>query len=59
MVRLDQSGIGFHRFKVRIKPEIVSFGVAGLDLQNTGEHVDGARWNELLADPEVLVIDTL
>ena len=30
---LDQSGIGFHRFKVRIKPEIVSFGVAGLDLQ--------------------------
>ena len=55
---LDQLGIGFHRFKVRIKPEIVSFGVAGLDLQNTGEHVDGARWNELLADPEVLVIDT-
>ena len=55
---LDQSGIGFHRFKVRIKPEIVSFGVAGLDLQNTGEHVDGARWNELLDDPEVLVIDT-
>ena len=56
--RFDQSGIGFHRFKVRIKPEIVSFGVAGLDLQNTGEHVDGARWNELLDDPEVLVIDT-
>ena len=55
---LDQSGIGFHRFKVRIKPEIVSFGVAGLDLQKTGEHVDEARWNELLADPEVLVIDT-
>ena len=55
---LDQSGIGFHRFKVRIKREIVSFGVAGLDLQKTGEHVDGARWNELLADPEVLVIDT-
>ena len=43
---------------MRIKPEIVSFGVAGLDLQNTGEHVDGARWNELLDDPEVLVIDT-
>ena len=55
---LDQSGVGFHRFKVRIKPEIVSFGVAGLDLQQTGEHVDGARWNELLDDPDVLVIDT-
>ena len=55
---LDQSGVGFHRFKVRIKPEIVSFGVAGLDLQQTGEHVDGTRWNELLDDPDVLVIDT-
>jgi UPF0176 protein len=55
---LDQSGVGFHRFKVRVKPEIVSFGVAGLDLQQTGEHVDGARWNELLDDPDVLVIDT-
>ena len=55
---LDQSGVGFHRFKVRIKPEIVSFGVACLDLQQTGEHVDGTRWNELLDDPDVLVIDT-
>jgi UPF0176 protein len=55
---LDQSGIGFHRFKVRVKPEIVSFGVDGLDLQRTGDHVGVARWNELLDDPEVLVIDT-
>lgn len=55
---LDSTGTGFHRFKVRVKPEIVSFGVAGLDLRKTGTHVDGARWNELLDDPEVLVIDT-
>tara|TARA_B100000900_G_scaffold61109_1_gene46536 strand:+ start:833 stop:1756 length:924 start_codon:yes stop_codon:yes gene_type:complete len=55
---IDPAGVGFHRFKVRVKPEIVSFGVAGLDLRRTGEHVDGARWNELLDDPDVLVIDT-
>ena len=55
---IDPAGVGFHRFKVRVKPEIVSFGVDGLDLRRTGEHVDGARWNELLDDPDVLVIDT-
>ena len=49
---------GFYRFKVRVKPEIVSFGVPGLSVQDTGEHVSAARWNELLGDPEVLVIDT-
>mgnify|MGYP002012953040 CR=1 FL=1 len=49
---------GFHRFKVRVKPEIVSFGVAGLDMTQTGEHVDAERWNALLQDPDVLVIDT-
>ena len=55
---LDQSGVGFHRFKVRVKPEIVSFGVADLNLQMTGQHVGAERWNELLDDPDVLVIDT-
>ena len=55
---LDQNGVGFHRFKVRVKPEIVSFGVEDLDLQQTGEHVGVERWNELLDDPDVLVIDT-
>ena len=55
---LDQNGVGFHRFKVRVKPEIVSFGVEDLDLQQTGEHVGVDRWNELLDDPDVLVIDT-
>ena len=55
---IDLAGVGFHRFKVRVKPEIVSFGVDGLDLRRTGKHVDGARWNQLLNDPDVLVIDT-
>lgn len=49
----------FHRLKVRIKPEIVSFGQPALDpSRRTGEHVDAARWNALLDDPDVLVIDT-
>jgi len=49
----------FFRLKVRVKPEIVSFGEPGIDpAARTGEHVDPERWNELLEDPEVLVVDT-
>lgn len=49
---------GFYRFKVRIKAEIVSFGIPDVDVAQTGEHVSSERWNELLDDPNVLVIDT-
>ena len=55
---LDETNPGFHRLKVKIKPEIVSFGVPGLDIGNNGTHVDVERWNELIADPDVVVIDT-
>jgi UPF0176 protein len=49
----------FYRLKVRIKPEIVSFGEPGVDpVAVTGEHVSCERWNELLDDPDVVVIDT-
>jgi len=49
---------GFYRYKVRVKPEIVSFGVADLDITQTGEHVSPQKWHELLDDPDVVVIDT-
>jgi len=49
----------FDRLKVRIKPEIVTLGLPGIDpSRRTGEHVDAERWHALLDDPEVLVIDT-
>ncbi len=48
----------FRRLKVRIRPEIVSLGRPAIDpARRTGEHVDAVRWNALLADPEVLVLD--
>ena len=55
---LNEDNLGFYRFKVKVKPEIVSFGVAGLDIANNGEHVDADTWDKLLADPDVVVIDT-
>ena len=49
----------FYRMKIRLKREIVSMGVAQINPENfTGEKVDYRRWNELLSDPDVSVIDT-
>lgn len=48
----------FDRLKVRVKPEIVTFGQPGADpLQRTGRHIDALCWNRLLEDPEVTVLD--
>jgi UPF0176 protein len=49
----------FPRFKVRLKKEIVTMGVAGLDpSRQTGRFVEPADWNKLISDPATLVIDT-
>ena len=51
--------IPFHRLKVKLKKEIVSMGREGIEpARLSGTRVDAAQWNELLNDPEVLVIDT-
>ncbi|MEM8797286.1 MAG: rhodanese-related sulfurtransferase [Pseudomonadota bacterium] len=49
----------FYRMKVRLKREIVTMGVAGIDPNEVvGEYVDPDDWNALIADPDVVVIDT-
>ncbi|MEM7403888.1 MAG: rhodanese-related sulfurtransferase [Pseudomonadota bacterium] len=49
----------FKRMKVKLKREIVTMGVEGVNPNaRSGERVDAVRWNALLADPDVLVIDT-
>ncbi len=49
----------FRRLRVKVKKEIVTLGRPDiLPHQRTGQHVPPAKWNELLQDPDVLVIDT-
>lgn len=49
----------FHRLKVKLRKEIVTMGVPSADPANVvGTYLDAQQWNELLADPDVLVIDT-
>ena len=49
----------FKRLKVRLKKEIVTIGDTSVDPRKAvGTYVDPADWNALIADPDVLVVDT-
>lgn len=49
----------FYRMKVRLKKEIVTMGVAGVDPNEiVGTYVDPKDWNDLISDPNVVLIDT-
>jgi len=49
----------FARAKVRLKSEIVTMGVPDIDPNSSaGTYVDPSDWNELIADPDVTLIDT-
>lgn len=49
----------FYRTKVKLKKEIVTLGVPGVDPnQRVGTYVEPRDWNALIEDPEVLLIDT-
>jgi len=50
--------VPFQRARVKLKREIVTLGVAGVDPDQAGTYVEPADWNRLINDPEVTVIDT-
>lgn len=53
------SKIPFYRTKVKLKKEIVTMGVEGIDPKETaGTYVQPEDWNTLIADPDVVVVDT-
>jgi UPF0176 protein len=49
----------FYRMKVRLKKEIVTLGVDGIDpKREVGTYVQPAEWNALISDPNTVLIDT-
>ena len=53
------SELPFRRMKVRLKKEIVTMGVDGIDPNElVGTYVSPEDWNALISDPRVTVIDT-
>ncbi|HEY5774678.1 MAG TPA: rhodanese-related sulfurtransferase [Xanthomonadales bacterium] len=49
----------FYRMKVRLKKEIVTLGVEGVDpRRQVGDYVAPENWNDLISQPGVRLIDT-
>ncbi len=48
----------FKKYKVRLKREIVTLGVPVEPLARVGHYVAPQEWNALMADPEVILVDT-
>lgn len=49
----------FERMKVLLKKEIVSLGVDDIDpSEKVGTYVSPQQWNQLISDPEVILVDT-
>ncbi len=49
----------FHRLRIIIRPEIVTLGDPSVNPNDAaGEYVPPEDWNQLISDPEVLLIDT-
>ncbi|CAA9888630.1 conserved hypothetical protein [Candidatus Methylobacter favarea] len=49
----------FKRAKVKLKKEIVTLGVEGIDPKRVvGTYVNPRDWNELISDPDVILVDT-
>jgi UPF0176 protein len=49
----------FYRSKVKLKREIVTMGVEGIDPnRSVGTYVKPQDWNRLISDPDVLLVDT-
>ena len=49
----------FKRLKVKLKKEIVTLGISNIDpIFSSGTYVKPVDWNELINDPDVVLIDT-
>ena len=49
----------FNRLRVKLKKEIVTMGVTGIDPNKTvGTYVSPSEWNNLISDPDTILIDT-
>ena len=49
----------FYRMKVRVKKEIVTMGIEGIDpKREVGTYVQPEDWNALISDPDTVLIDT-
>ena len=54
-----RDSLPFKRMKVRLKREIVTMGIEGIDPNHTvGTYVAPEDWNDLISMPDIVVVDT-
>ncbi len=55
----EVNSIPFERMKVKIKKEIITFGVPSVNPnEQVGTYIDPKEWNQLISDPQVVLVDT-
>jgi UPF0176 protein len=56
---VDDDGKGFWVLKIKVRDKIVADGITdpSFDMQNKGSYVNAAQMNELLKDPDTIVVD--
>lgn len=55
----DSDDAPFRRMRVKVKKEIVTLGRVDIEPHKlTGQHVLADEWNQLISDPDTVVIDT-
>jgi UPF0176 protein len=56
---IEDDGKSFWKLKIKVRPKILADGLndATFDVTNRGKHLKAAEFNELVADPDTVVID--
>jgi UPF0176 protein len=55
----EVKSIPFEKMKVKIKKEIITFGVTSANPnQQVGTYITPQEWNKIISDPEVILVDT-
>ncbi len=58
-IAVEQSNTSFLKLKIKVREKIVADGLsdASFDVTNRGIHVDAARFNDLIEDPDTILVD--
>ncbi len=58
-IAVDDDGRSFWVLKIKVRPKIVADGIEdpAFDMRNKGKYVTAERMNELLEDPNTIVVD--
>ncbi|MFT3904641.1 MAG: rhodanese-related sulfurtransferase [Niabella sp.] len=58
-VAVDDDGKSFYVLDIKVRPKIVADGIddSTFDMANRGKYVDAAQFNEMVKDPDTIIID--